>query len=439
MRIFKFGGASVKDADGVKNVARVLRSQGLNNVLVVISAMGKMTNAFEEIINAYFYQQENSEDNLKEAISFVEDFHHEIITDLFEENHEIFNKVDFLFAQLSGFMIQNKQNNSKNYNYVYDQIVGFGELLSTHIVSAYLSEIDIKNQWIDVRECIKTDANFRDAKINWELTSQNITQKINKNISENTIYITQGFLGSTSLKTASDIVEGNQNFTATTTLGREGSDYTAGVFAYCLNAQSVTIWKDVAGVLNADPRVFSKTTLLHEISYTEAIEMAFYGASVIHPKTIQPLEQKNIPLFVRSFEDISNKGTCVGKGTKINPEIPCFIVKKNQILVSISAKDFSFMVESNISHVFEKLDEYQLKVNLIQNSAISFSVCIEDKYNTFDSFYQDLKSTFIIKVYKDVTLYTIRHFDEKALQKIREKGTAIIRQINTETAQLVIQ
>ncbi|WP_233899920.1 aspartate kinase [Tenacibaculum piscium] len=436
MRIFKFGGASVKDADGVKNVARVLRSQGLNNVLVVISAMGKMTNAFEEIINAYFYQQENSEDNLKEAISFVEDFHHEIITNLFEENHEIFNKVDFLFAQLSGFMIQ---NNSKNYNYVYDQIVGFGELLSTHIVSAYLSEIDIKNQWIDVRECIKTDANFRDAKINWELTSQNITQKINKNISENTIYITQGFLGSTSLKTASDIVEGNQNFTATTTLGREGSDYTAGVFAYCLNAQSVTIWKDVAGVLNADPRVFSKTTLLHEISYTEAIEMAFYGASVIHPKTIQPLEQKNIPLFVRSFEDISNKGTCVGKGTKINPEIPCFIVKKNQILVSISAKDFSFMVESNISHVFEKLDEYQLKVNLIQNSAISFSVCIEDKYNTFDSFYQDLKSTFIIKVYKDVTLYTIRHFDEKALQKIREKGTAIIRQINTETAQLVIQ
>ncbi|MBE7686199.1 aspartate kinase [Tenacibaculum piscium] len=436
MRIFKFGGASVKDADGVKNVARVLRSQGLNNVLVVISAMGKMTNAFEEIINAYFYQQENSEDNLKEAISFVEDFHHEIITDLFEENHEIFNKVDFLFAQLSGFMIQ---NNSKNYNYVYDQIVGFGELLSTHIVSAYLSEIDIKNQWIDVRECIKTDANFRDAKINWELTSQNITQKINKNISENTIYITQGFLGSTSLKIASDIVEGNQNFTATTTLGREGSDYTAGVFAYCLNAQSVTIWKDVAGVLNADPRVFSKTTLLHEISYTEAIEMAFYGASVIHPKTIQPLEQKNIPLFVRSFEDISNKGTCVGKGTKINPEIPCFIVKKNQILVSISAKDFSFMVESNISHVFEKLDEYQLKVNLIQNSAISFSVCIEDKYNTFDSFYQDLKSTFIIKVYKDVTLYTIRHFDEKALQKIREKGTAIIRQINTETAQLLIQ
>ncbi|MCG8183111.1 aspartate kinase [Tenacibaculum piscium] len=436
MRIFKFGGASVKDADGVKNVARVLRSQGLNNVLVVISAMGKMTNAFEEIINAYFYQQENSEDNLKEAISFVENFHHEIITNLFEENHEIFNKVDFLFAELSGFMIQ---NNSKNYNYVYDQIVGFGELLSTHIVSAYLSEIDIKNQWIDVRECIKTDANFRDAKINWELTSQNITQKINKNISENTIYITQGFLGSTSLKTASDIVEGNQNFTATTTLGREGSDYTAGVFAYCLNAQSVTIWKDVAGVLNADPRVFSKTTLLHEISYTEAIEMAFYGASVIHPKTIQPLEQKNIPLFVRSFEDISNKGTCVGKGTKINPEIPCFIVKKNQILVSISAKDFSFMVESNISHVFEKLDEYQLKVNLIQNSAISFSVCIEDKYNTFDSFYQDLKSTFIIKVYKDVTLYTIRHFDEKALQKIREKGTAIIRQINTETAQLVIQ
>ncbi|MCD8453396.1 aspartate kinase [Tenacibaculum finnmarkense genomovar ulcerans] len=424
MRIFKFGGASVKDADAVKNVANVLQHEGTENVLIVISAMGKMTNAFEEIINAYFYQK----DNLKEAICFVENFHQKIVTDLFGKKHPIFNEVNHLLGELSGFMVQ---NTSDDYDYVYDQMVGFGELLSTTIVSAYLSEIGVENKWIDVRNCIKTDANYRDAKVDWKLTEA----QINTHIVKKTLNITQGFLGSTSLKT----VKNKQNTPITTTLGREGSDYTAGIFAHCLDAKSVTIWKDVEGVLNADPRVFTQTELLHEISYTEAIEMAFYGASVIHPKTIQPLEKKNIPLFVRSFDDLSNKGTCVGKGTKINPEVPCFIVKKHQILISISAKDFSFMVESNISAVFEKLHKYKLKVNLIQNSAISFSVCVDDKYDLFDAFYTDLKSDFKIKTYKEVTLYTIRHFDEKALQKIRKKGKSIISQINTETAQLVIQ
>ena len=415
MRIFKFGGASVKDAEGVKNVASVLQHEGVENVLVVISAMGKMTNAFEEIVEAYFYKNEN----LKESLDFVEDFHVKIITDLFQGQHEIFNRVNFLLGELSGFMVENK---SKNYNYVYDQLVGFGELLSTSIVSAYLLEIGVHNQWLDVRDYIKTDTSYRDAKINWVLTEQ----KIKENIVSSKLNITQGFLG------------GGPN-KETTTLGREGSDYTAGIFAYCLNADSVTIWKDVDGVLNADPRVFTETELLNEISYIEAIEMAFYGASVIHPKTIQPLEKKNIPLFVRSFDDISNKGTCVGRGKKITPEIPCFIVKKNQILVSISAKDFSFMVESNISDVFEKLHKYKLKVNLIQNSAISFSVCIDDKYNLFDGFYNDLKEKFIIKSYKAVTLYTIRHFNDEAIIKIRKRGKSIISQINTETAQLVIQ
>ncbi len=414
MRIFKFGGASVKDAEAVKNVARVLKHEGTEDVLVVISAMGKMTNAFEQIVDAYFYKR----GNLKKTISFVEDFHKEIINDLFEEDHEIYNKLNFLLGELSGFIIQ---NNSKDYDYIYDQIVGFGELLSTNIVSAYFSEIGISNQWLDVRKCIKTDANYRDAKINWEATEK----AIKENINASKLNITQGFLGGS----------GNE----TTTLGREGSDYTAGVFAYCLDAENVTIWKDVEGVLNADPRVFSETELLNEISYTEAIEMAFYGASVIHPKTIQPLEQKNIPLFVRSFEDVSNKGTCVGRGKKITPEVPCFIVKKNQILVSISAKDFSFMVESNISDVFKKLHKYKLKVNLIQNSAISFSVCIDDKYNLFDTFYNDLKTKFNIKSYKAVTLYTIRHFNDESIIKIRKKGKSIISQINTETAQLVIQ
>ncbi|WP_272150934.1 aspartate kinase [Tenacibaculum aiptasiae] len=414
MRIFKFGGASVKDAESVKNVARVLQHEGTENLLVVISAMGKMTNAFEEIINNYFYKK----DSLQNSIDFVVNYHQEIIDDLFEENNEITNKVNLLFGELSGFMAQ---NTSTDYNYVYDQIVGFGELISTSIVSAYLTKIGVNNQWLDVRDYIQTNSNFRDAKIDWKLTEK----KISENVNTSQLNITQGFLGS--------------NGKETTTLGREGSDYTAGIFAYCLNAENVSIWKDVDGVLNADPRVFTETELLHEISYTEAIEMAFYGASVIHPKTIQPLEQKNIPLFVRSFKDITKDGTCVGRGKKITPEVPCFIVKKNQILASISAKDFSFMVEHNISDVFKKLHEYKLKVNLIQNSAISFSVCIEDKYNRFDAFYNDLQTNFNIKSYKNVTLYTIRHFNDAAIKTIQKRGKAIIRQINTETAQLVIE
>lgn len=414
MRIFKFGGASVKDPNGVKNVARVLQHEGTENVLVVISAMGKMTNAFEHIVNSYFYKK----DDLKDALGFVENFHQDMMNGLFNREHQIYHKVNLLLGELSGFMAQNTSN---DYNYVYDQMVGFGELLSTTIVSAYLSEIGIHNQWLDVREFIKTDTNYRGAKINWELTKS----LIRENVNTSQLNITQGFLGSSDSET--------------TTLGREGSDFTAGIFAYCLDAASVTIWKDVDGVLNADPRVFTETELLQEISYTEAIEMAFYGASVIHPKTIQPLEQKNIPLFVRSFDDVHKKGTCVGRGKKITPEVPCFIVKKNQILVSISAKDFSFMVEHNISDVFKKLHEYKLKVNLIQNSAISFSVCIEDKYDRFDAFLNELQTDFNIKSYKNVTLYTIRHFNDSAIKAIQKRGKSIIRQINTETAQLVIE
>ncbi len=415
MRIFKFGGASVKDVDAVKNVTRVLQHEGTENTLVVISAMGKMTNKFEEIIDAYIHKK----DSLRDEINFAITFHKNITKGLFSNTDTVNNKIDALFANLSGFMAR---NTSDDFSYVYDQIIGYGELLSTTIVSSYLQEIGVNNSWLDVRELIKTDDFYRDAKVDWKLTKVNINEKVNTN----TLNITQGFLG------------GNSKH-ETTSLGREGSDYTAGIFAYCLDATSVTIWKDVEGVLNADPRVFSETELLQKISYTEAIEMAFYGASVIHPKTIQPLEQKQIPLFVRSFDDLDKTGTRVSNEFGVYPEVPCYIVKKNQILVSVSAKDFSFMVEDNISEVFRKLHEYKLKVNLIQNSAISFSVCIEDKYKNFQKFYDDLKTTFIIKSYENSTLYTIRHFDNNAIESIKQKGKSIIRQINTETAQLVIQ
>lgn len=415
MRIFKFGGASVKNPDAVRNVARVLQKEGTENTLVVISAMGKMTNAFERLVNAYV--EGNSE--LNEALQQIKEFHFAMLNDLFEQHDEVYSRVEQWFVELDNCLFNNA---NKKYNYIYDQIVAFGELLSTTIVSAYLTKLEMCNQWIDVREFIITDDNFRDARVNWALTEKNIQEKINTT----NLNITQGFLGS--------------NGTYTTTLGREGSDYSAGIFAYCLNAESVTIWKDVAGVLNADPRVFKNTKLLKNISYTEAIEMAFYGASVIHPKTIQPLEKKQIPLHVRSFDNLNEKGSIVSGSTKgIHPEVPCYIVKKNQILVAVSAKDFSFMVEDNISSVFKKLHDYNLKVNLIQNSAISFSVCIEDSFINFEKFYNDIQSTFNIKFYKNVTLYTIRHFNSAAIHSIEQKGKAIIRQINTETAQFVIQ
>ena len=415
MRIFKFGGASVKDANGVRNLTKVLQQEGSENTLVVISAMGKMTNAFEEVIDAYFYKS----DTLRIKLAQVENYHKNMMGDLFESDNEIHTQVDILFEELDWFL---SRNTSQRYNYVYDQIICFGELLSTRIVSAYLKTVQIENNWLDVRNYIKTDSNYRDAKVNWVLTQQIITKKI----ATHQLNVTQGFLA------------GNDTEN-TTTLGREGSDYTAGIFAYCLNAESVTIWKDVPGVLNADPRVFEETTLLEHISYEEAIEMAFYGASVIHPKTIQPLQNKEIPLYVKSFLNPTAPGTRVSKGARLLPNIPCFIVKKNQVFVSISANDFSFMVENNLSYIFKKLHDYKLKVNLIQNSAISFSVCVDNKFGNFDAFHTELKNEFKIEFQKEVDLYTIRHFNTATKDTITKLGKTLLSQTNKETIQIVLK
>ena len=414
MKIFKFGGASIRDAAGVKNVTHILQSEGPNNMIVVISAMGKNTNAFEEVIDAYY----NKTDKLSEKLGIVEDFHKNLMAGLFEQDDKIYKEIDVLLEELSWFLAR---NTSQRFNYVYDQIVCFGELLSTKIVSAYLTKIGIENNWFDVRNYIKTDSNYRDAKVDWDLTQDLINTKLDPS----KLNITQGFIAANDTEN-------------TTTLGREGSDYTAGIFAYCLAAENVTIWKDVPGVLNADPRVFQETMLLEQISYEEAIEMAFYGASVIHPKTLQPLERKEIPLLVRSFINPKGAGTSVTKGTNLVPLTPCFIVKKDQILVSISALDFSFMVENNLSYIFQKLHDYQLKVNLIQNSAISFSVCIDNKFKNFDAFYNVLKKEFKIEVHKGVDLYTVRHFNDKAVASIEEKGKSLLTQVNKKTIQIVL-
>jgi aspartate kinase len=371
MRIFKFGGASVKDADGIKNVFSVLEKVGHEDTLLVISAMGKTTNALELVIKNYFEKSNELHSSLQE----VKKYHYQILMDLFEdEEHDVYFAVNSLFADLEYFIRSNK---SPNYNFVYDQVVSFGELISTTIVSHYFAQAGLKNNWIDVRNFIKTDNTYRDANVDWEKTQQLIA----KGVKKKALNITQGFLGSD-----------ENNFT--TTLGREGSDYTAAIFAYCLNAESVTIWKDVPGVMNADPRYFENAILLNQISYREAIELAFYGATVIHPKTLQPLQRKEIPLHVKSFINPLLPGTSVSKGKDLEPQTPCYIVKRDQLLISLSSIDFSFIMEENISEIFALFHQYKMKVSLIQNSAISFSVCVEDKFGNFN----DLKNILAKKI-----------------------------------------
>lgn len=416
MRIFKFGGTSVKDAEGVKNLVKVLKHEGYNNTLVVISAMGKMTNAFEKVIQAYI----EKDTELDQHISDIKLYHIQIINDLFtDKNHPVLFELEHIFGLLKGFMLANR---STNYNFIYDQLVGFGEMLSTKIISHYLNKAGITNQWLDVRQLIVTSDDFREATVNWEETQHRICNAIDKD----KLYITQGFLGAT-----------KDNFT--TTLGREGSDFTAAIFAYCLKAKSVCIWKDVTGVLNADPRVFSKTELLQQISYKEAIEMAFYGASVIHPKTLKPLENCGIPLYVRSFKELQSKGTIVKKGEDIIPRIPCFVIKKDQIFLQISALDFSFMVEHNISNLFKLLVKHKLRVNLIQNSALSFRVCIEDKYNNFEAFITKIKKNYRAEYFQNVTLFTIRHYTEEAINTIEKDKEILLKQLSENTIQFIVK
>ncbi len=414
MRIFKFGGASVKDADGIKNVFDLLHKVGHEDVLLVISAMGKTTNALELVIKNYFEKSNEFHASLQE----VRKYHNQILLDLFDdEEHDVFFAVNSHFADLEYFLRSNK---SPNYNFVYDQVISFGEIVSTTIVSYYFNEKGLKNNWIDVRNFIKTDNTYRDANVDWEQTQK----LISKGIKKKSLNITQGFLGSD-----------ENNFT--TTLGREGSDYTAAIFAYCLSAESVTIWKDVPGVLNADPRYFENAILLNQISYREAIELAFYGASVIHPKTLQPLQKKEIPLYVKSFINPLLPGTSVSKGEDLEPKTSCFIVKKNQLLISLSSIDFSFIMEENISEIFALFHQFKMKVSLIQNTAISFSVCVEDKFGNFNELKAILAKKFKVSYNENVSLYTIRHFTKEAAEMVEKDKVVILRQFSRETMQIV--
>lgn len=416
MKVFKFGGASVKDEEGVINLLDVLKTVNYQDTIIVVSAMGKTTNALEKIIESYF----KNKSQVSYGVLSLKEFHLKIIKNLFkEEGNECKKEVHRLFDELQMFL---KSNKSPDYSFVYDQIICYGELLSTTIIHHFMMHKEMDSFWLDARNCIKTDDYYRSANLNWELTQKNIVDKVRRR----SLVITQGFIGSSLT-----------NFS--TSLGREGSDYTAAIFAYALNAKSVTIWKDVPGVLNGDPRVFKNTKLLNQISYREAIELAFYGASVIHPKTLQPLQRKEIPLYVKSFENPDSSGTSISKGKALEPNIPCYIVKKDQILLRLSSIDFSFIVEENISYIFGLLHEYQMPVELIQNSAISFSVCVNNKYNRLEELVLVLRSRFNVEVTKEVDLYTIRHFDSSASQFIQNIGKPVLLEQRTQqTAQFVV-
>lgn len=415
MRIFKFGGASVKDAEGIHNMYRVLEQTGHAQTLIVVSAMGKTTNAFEKLIEAYFDDAKQLESQLNEII----DYHLGIMNEIFDHpKHDVFDQVKQRFDRLRTFL---KNNKSPHYSFVYDQVVSTGELVSTTIITHFLNEKGIAANWLDARECIQTDTSYRDANVDWARTEKAIREKVNPD----QFYITQGFIGSD-----------DNNFT--TTLGREGSDYTAAIFAYCLNGSSVTIWKDVPGVLNADPRHFESTQLLHHISYQEAIELAFYGASVIHPKTLQPLQRKEIPLHVKSFINPKDEGTKVSKGVAIDPHIPCYIVKNNLALIKLSSLDFSFIIEKNISDIFAMLHKYKMKVDLIQNSAISFSVCVFDKFGKIEELLHELRGRFQVDHKPNVSLYTIRHFQPESAAFLLRKHELLLEQRTQETMQLVM-
>ncbi len=412
MKVFKFGGASVKDAEGVKNVALVLESQGFKECLLVVSAMGKTTNALEKVVELYFKKNDHQSE-----IAKIKNNHIEIAKGLFQENHAVFAEISLFFDDIESFLRRNK---SPNYNFVYDQVVSCGELISSKILSEYLNEIQFFNQWLDSRDYIKTDNTYREGLVDWQKTEENITS-----LNQKVCYVTQGFIGSD-----------DNNFTVT--LGREGSDYTAAIYAYCLNAESMTIWKDVPGVMTGDPRKFDDVSLLSNISYEEAIEMAYYGASVIHPKTLQPLKQKHIPFYVKSFVEPQKPGTKVSV-TDDNQQVESYILKEHQVLMNISTRDFSFIAEEHLSLIFNELAKNKIKISLMQNSAISLALCLEDKYNNIDEVAEELKKTFNTEIIKDVSLFTIRNTNLENISRFYKDKKVLLEQISKKTLQMVIQ
>lgn len=418
MKVFKFGGASVKDADGMKNVSSIIEKYNDGKLLVVVSALGKTTNALEEVVKAYMVNNGEA----KKLIEKIKQAHFDICRGLFDDkNHPVYDHLNNFFVEMEW---QIEEDRMEEYNYVYDQIVSVGELLSTTILSHYMNQTGIKNTWLDVRDVLKTDDTYREGNVNWSRTTELIQEKVLP-LLEKGIVITQGFLGSTP-----------EN--CTTTLGREGSDYTAAIFTNILDAENQTIWKDVPGVLSGDPRKFTDAVLLEEISYLEAVEMTFYGASVIHPKTIKPLQNKGIPLLVKSFIHPENKGTIVG--TKNSGSLPPIrVVKEDQCLLTFHTKNFSFIAEEVISDLLSAFAAANFKMNMMQNGAISFQACVDNIPEKIAKVKKAIEHEFDIDQRENLTLLTIRHYNEEAIASHKGNKKAIIEQKRHTTWQGLLE
>jgi aspartate kinase len=417
MKVFKFGGASVKDATAVKNVGTILKRFPGEKIIVVVSAMGKVTNALERLTDAYFYKK----DDPAKVLDGIKKYHFDILAELFPDKQDaVYTEISNTFVELD-WAIEDEPTH--DYNHEYDKIVSMGEIVSTKIVSAYLQAAGVKNEWKDVRGIIQTDNTYREGKVDWELTQKLADQELK--FGDAGIIVTQGFLGGTS-----------ENFT--TTLGREGSDYTAAILAYTTNAESVTIWKDVPGVLNADPKWFDETKKLEQLSYQDAIELAYYGATVIHPKTIKPLQNKKIPLYVKSFLKPEDPGTVINDVQTPLP-IPSFIFKIDQVLLSISPKDFSFIVEENLSDIFNLFAEKQVRVNVMQNSAISFSVAIDNDERKLPELIKALQKEYKVLYNENLELITIRYYDQATLDRVTIGKKTLLEVKSRYTVQLVVK
>jgi aspartate kinase len=417
MLVFKFGGASVKDAAGVTNLAQIVKRYAGEQLLIVVSAMGKTTNALETLAMAYY----KGTDDVHDLYENIKQYHYGIMHQLFEDDDVVFDEVANTFVEID-WMLEDEPQDS--YDFIYDQLVSVGELLSTRIVNAYLNQQQIGSRWLDVRGYIHTDNTYREGLVDWERTCAAM-QKDMPAMLDQSIVVTQGFLGGTS-----------ENFT--TTLGREGSDYTASIFASCLQAQSVTTWKDVPGVLNADPKYFADTVKFEELSYTEAIEMTYYGATVIHPKTIKPLQNAGIPLLVKSFNDPEAPGTIISTNGKPTFTKAVMIIKHNQVLLSVSAKDYSFISEAHLSEVYQLLASNKIKINVVQTSALSLSLCFDRDDEKFERLLSLLKPNFNLKYNQQLYLLTLRHYTNDLLHQLIEGKNVLLEQVSRNTAQVVM-
>lgn len=414
MKIYKFGGASLKDADGVRNMLSIIKRNS-ELLIVVVSAMGKMTNLLETVLDAYFNNYQTLDDKLNE----VKNYHLSIIKELFgneQDSPSFLEQFGFLEDKL-------KKSPSMLYDFEYDRIVSLGEMMSSAIICDFFNKEQLNCKWTDIRTLIKTDDQYREANVDWNLTSNLIKKTFT--FSDSNIYLTQGFLGGT----LSNL---------TTTLGREGSDYTAAIIGYSMDAEDVTIWKDVSGVLNADPKWYPNAQKIDNLSYQEAVELTYYGAQVIHPKTLRPLKNKNIPLHVKSFLNPEAKGTIISSVRNKNFTLPVFILKRNQIFVTVSPKDFSFIMEDKLVEVISIFKQFRIKMNLMENSALNFSACFDKNRNT-EMLFELLNKDFFVRYNEDVQLITIRQYNSEAVDEMTIGKTILYSQFTRKTAMFVLK